>query len=107
MKNTTFPELPSHVGKRGKLVLPPDKVELYYTITDEICVPQSDMPEKILCLQRMEFEKDKRIEVRLGYYIIGKLPKMRGRWVWGQFAALMTLQDFRKLVRQAEKKGWI
>jgi hypothetical protein len=30
---------------------------------------------------RGKFE-DKRIEVRLGYYIIGKKPKLRGRWVW-------------------------
>jgi hypothetical protein len=77
-----------------------------YTITDEVRVTQSDMREKILYLQRIEFE-DKRIEVRLGYYIIGKKPNMRGRWVWGQFAALMPLQDFRALVRAAKKKGWI
>ena len=107
MKNTTLPELPSHVGKCGRLVLPPNKVELFYTITDEICLPQSDMPEKILCLQRVEFEKDKRVEVRLGYYIIGKLPKMRGKWVWGQFATFLPLGDFRKLIGLAEKKGWI
>ena len=107
MKTTTLPVLPSKIGKRGKLVLPPDKRVLHYTITDEVRVPQSDMPEKILCLQRIEFDEDKRVEVRLGYYIIGKLPKMRGRWVWGQFAALMPLQDFRALIQQAEKKGWI
>jgi hypothetical protein len=70
-------------------------------------VPQSDLPEKILCLQRIEFQEDGRIEVRLGYYIIGKKPKMRGRWVWGQFAALMPLRDFEALIRQAERKGWI
>jgi hypothetical protein len=46
---------------------------------------------------RGKFE-DKRIEVRLGYYIIGKKPKMRGRWVWDQFAALLPLRDFRALI---------
>jgi hypothetical protein len=107
MKNTTLPELPSKIGKPGKLVMPPDGEVLHYTITDEIRLPQSDAPQKILCLQRIEFVKDKRVEVRLGYYIIGKLPKMRGKWVWGQFATFLPLGDFRKLIRLAEKKGWI
>jgi hypothetical protein len=47
------------------------------------------------------------VEVRLGYYIIGKLPKMHGKWVWGQFATFLPLGDFRKLIGLAEKKGWI
>ena len=106
IKSSVLPVLPSKVGARGKLILPPDGYVLHYTITDEVRVTQSDMREKILCLQRIEFE-DKRIEVRLGYYIIGKKPKMRGRWVWGQFAALMPMRDFRALIRAAEKKGWI
>jgi hypothetical protein len=55
---------------------------------------------------RGKFE-DKRIEVRLGYYIIGKKPKLRGRWGLGQFAALLPLRDFRALIRAAEKKRWI
>lgn len=69
---------------------------------------------KILCLQRLEFHpeghlrgKPTKVEVRLGYYIIGKKPKMRGKWVWGQFAALMPIKDFRHLVREAKKRGWI
>ena len=106
IKSSVLPVLPSKIGARGKLIVPPDGCVLRYTITDEVRVTQSDMREKILCLQRIEFE-DKRIEVRLGYYIIGKKPKMRGRWVWGQFAALMPLRDFRALIRVAEKKGWI
>ena len=98
--------LPSNIGKRGKLVVPPEAFVLHYTITDEICRTQSDMAEKILVLQRIEFE-DGRIEVRLGYYIIGKKPRMRGKWVWGQFAALLPLKDFRHIIREAEKKGWM
>jgi hypothetical protein len=107
LRSSALPVLPSKVGSRGKLVVPPDGRVLHYKITDEVRVTQSDMREKIICLQRIEFEEDKRIEVRLGYYIIGKKPKMRGRWVWGQFAALMPLRDFRALVRAADKKGWI
>jgi len=42
--------------------------------------------------------------VRLGYYIIGKKPKMKGPWVWGQYATLMPMRDFRDLIRMAEEK---
>ena len=58
-------------------------------------------------MQRIEFQEDGRIQLRLGYYIIGKKPKVLGRWVWGQYAALLPLGDFGRLVQQAEKKGWI
>lgn len=102
-----LPPLPSNVGKRGKIVVPPNGEIFHYTITDEIRVPQTGKPEKVLCLQHIEFQGDKRVEVRLGYYIIGKKPKMSGKWVWGQFAALMPLKDFKTLVQKAVKKGWI
>jgi hypothetical protein len=107
MPREVYPVLRSKIGTRGKLVVPPDGYVMHYTITDEIRVTQTDFPRKILCLQRLEFDDDKRVEVRLGYYIIGYKPSVLGRWVWGQFAALMPLRDFRALVRKAEKKGWM
>ncbi len=110
MSRTKLPELPSNVGKRGKLICPPDGHVVHYIIRGEVRVRQSDKREKILCLQRIEFQEGRlkpRVEVRLGYYIIGKKPKMRGRWVWGRFAALMPLKDFKAIIKKAEKQGWI
>lgn len=49
---------------------------------------------------RGKFE-DKRIEVRLGYYIIAEVARSLGL---GQFAALLPLRDFWALIRAAEKK---
>lgn len=110
MSRIPLPELKEHIGRKGKLTVPPDGHVLRYTIKDEIRRPQTEMPQKILCLQLIEFEEDKagrkRTEVRVGYYIIGKKPRMLGRWVWGQYAAMMPLKDFKALIRQAEKKGW-
>jgi hypothetical protein len=62
------------------------------------------VPEKLVCLQRIKFEHSKP-EIRLGYYIIGKKPKMRGKRVWGQYCIFMPLRDFKALIRRAEKKG--
>jgi hypothetical protein len=100
-----LPILPPNIGKSGKLRVPPDGVILRFKIVDEIRRVQSDLPEKIICLQHIEFE-DGREEFRLGYYIIGKLPKMKGKWVWGQFATLLPQKDFIAIFRDAEKRGW-
>ena len=58
-------------------------------------------------MQRIEFENGPHTEIRLGYYVIGTKPKMKDKWVWGQFAVLMVLDDFKALIREAETKGWI
>jgi hypothetical protein len=99
------PALPSRVGKRGVLKMPPDGVLDRFTISDEIVRAQSGNPSKMICLQRVTFDGGRR-EVRLGYYIIGKLPKMRGRWVWGQYATFMPLSDFKALVDEAKRLKW-
>lgn len=100
-----IPLAPKRKGKRGKLVLP-DGTCMGYTIEDELSIPQRDLPTKSIHLQRVRFD-DGREEMRLGYYIIGKKKRMRGKWVWGQFATLMPASDFRKIVRLAERNGWI
>jgi len=101
----TYLKLTTTVGKRGKSVMPPDGEIIKYVVQDEVRAFQDARKDKIIVLQLMEFE-DKRKEFRVGYYIIGKLPKMRGRWVWGQYAAFMPIRIFRQLIRKAIKKGW-
>lgn len=88
------------------MVFPPFGIRLRFTITDEIRKFQSDNRDKLIVLQRIEFEHGRK-EIRLGYYIIGKKPKMKGRWVWGQFATLMPLRDFKTLIHRAVKRGWL
>jgi hypothetical protein len=67
---------------------------------------QSNLPSKILCLERIIFEEENRIELRLGYYIIGKKPRMKGKWVWGQYAAMIPVEDFKNLFEEAKTEGW-
>lgn len=100
----TYPERPSHIGKQGQ-AKDPDGTVFKYVIVDEVSIPQSDAPHKLIYLQKIEFE-DKRVELRLCYYIIGKLPKMKGRWVFGQFATFLPAKDFKVIVNKARKKGW-
>jgi len=106
MKISNLPPHPTSINKPRFLITVPDGYRYRFTVTDEILRPQTGTPEKLLCLQRIKFEDNKE-EIRLGYYIIGKKPKMRGKWVWGQYCTLLPLSDFRELVRAAEEKGWI
>jgi len=98
-------ELPSNIGKRGKSVMPPDGQIIRYVVKDEVRAFQDAKKDKIVVFQLMEFE-DQRQEIRVGYYIIGKLPKMKGRWVWGQYAAFMPVRIFRQLQGKATRRGW-
>ena len=100
------PLAPSNIGKRRSATRP-DRRRFYFTIADEFHVEQSDKPGKLIYLQKLKFESDGRIELRLGYYIIGKKAAMRGRWVWGQYATMMPVSDFRRIVNGAKRKGWL
>jgi hypothetical protein len=101
----SYPKLPSTKGKHGQSVMPPDGRVVKYVVKDEVRAFQDSSKSKVLLLQLMLFE-DGQQEVRIGYYIIGKLPKMKDKWVWGQFAAFMPLRIFQRLIQQATKKGW-
>lgn len=101
----TLPELPENIGDRSTI----EDIggnPVTYVVEDEIKIIQSTQPEKAIYLQKLRFEPDGRSELRLGYYMIGKKPSVAGRWVWGQFATMIPVEDFIKIYRLAEEKGW-
>jgi len=100
-----LPDLPDNIGKRRR-AKHPDGTFFYFKIVDEIKFIQSTHEEKAIYLQKNQFEETQRIEFRLGYYIIGKKPKMAGKWVWGQFATMLPAEDFVRIIHQAQDKGW-
>lgn len=101
-----YPPAPSNKGKYcvGRK---PEGGLFRFTIVDEFHIKQTKLPTKLIYLQKIKFDSDGRIEFRLGYYVIGKRPAMRGRWVWGQFATMIPLGDFRRVVRKARNRGWL
>jgi hypothetical protein len=99
-----YPDLKTRVGKRGSITMP-EGHRLGFKVLEEVRVSQSDLPGKILCLELVEFD-DGRRETRLGYYVIGKKPGRIGKWVWGQYAPFMPLEDLRTLVAGAEERKW-
>ena len=77
-----------------------------FTVGRYVTLRQSDYRKKIFVLQEIFFE-DGRQQIRIGYYIIGEKPKMRGKWVWGQFCPFFPPEDLKELIRRAEEKGII
>jgi hypothetical protein len=102
----SFPPLPNNVGKRRRWNSIRGELRSV-TILDEIRRVQWNAPHKVIVLQRIKFDSSGETEYRLGYYILGVRPRMAGRWTWGQFAILIPAKDFRWIIRQAEKRGWI
>ncbi|MBI1880611.1 MAG: hypothetical protein HYR94_20735 [Chloroflexi bacterium] len=102
----SHPPLPSGIGKKGTIT-DINGNKQYFSIVDEITQMQSTNPEKVVYLQQIRFEHDNRIELRLGYYIIGKKPNRAGKWVWGQYATMLPVEDFRTIISKATEKGWI
>jgi hypothetical protein len=100
-----YPPPPSNIGKRRSLSTP-DGYRLGFVVEDELHFAQSDYPNKLIYLQRLAYE-DGSPQLRLGYYIIGKKPGRRGRWVWGQYATIMPPKDFKRIIGLARKKGWM
>jgi hypothetical protein len=89
-----------NTGKDGKLDLPEGKF-LKFTVLEEIRRPQTNLPTKIIYLQKVMFE-DKRIELRLCYYMF-----RNGGWKFGRFATLLPESDFKAITEEAWKRNWI
>ncbi len=102
---SVFPARPNNIRKKGQNRWPDGTIQKY-TIVDEICLPQTGAPTKLIYLQKIQFE-DEVVELRLCYYIVGKLPRMKGKWVFGQYATFVPANDFKAIIDEAKRRGWI
>lgn len=79
-------------------------------------MPQGNLKDKVFIIER--FRKDSiegklaytdswkkgNIEYRIGYFIVGKIGKAAGKWVWGQYCPLIPQEDLNKLLNKAKKE---
>ena len=91
------------IRKSGSLLSIDGKRE-NFKIGKYVTLRQSNYPGKIFVLQEILFENREK-EIRIGYYIIGKKPRSKGKWVWGQYCPLFPREDLMKLIKKAKKKG--
>lgn len=72
---------------------------------------QTNYPNKVFVVERLRKEniidgvsdniEIGNVEYRIGYYIIGKIGRAKGKWTWGQFCPLIPVEDFEKLIQKA------
>jgi len=75
-------------------------------VIDEIRRNESE--DKILVLQRLQRKNSQNEEMfRFAYYIIGKKPKMKDKWTWGQYAPFISADDFSAMIKEAKTRKWI
>ena len=77
-------------------------------------LPQSNLPNKVLILERLRKEKFTgklaypfkigAIDYRIAYFIVSKAGRTKGKWVWGQFCPMIPRQDFLQLIKKAKKE---
>ena len=79
-------------------------------------MPQSNLDEKVFVVERLRKEnyegklareklwKKGEIEYRIGYYIVGKIGRAKGKWVWGQFCPMIHAKDLKRLLAKAKKE---
>lgn len=78
-------------------------------------LPASNLKEhKVFILERLrkiKFDgslaynkswKTGEIEYRIGYFIVGRIGRMLGKWTWGQYCPIIPAQDLKKLITNAE-----
>lgn len=79
---------------------------------------QHDYDEKVFIFERLmraKYEgkichhkkRPKTKEYRIGYYIVGKIGRGKGKWLWGQFCPMIPEKDLTKLLSKAKKEGVI
>lgn len=82
-------------------------------------MPQGNLDEKVFVVERLKKEgyegklareklwKKGDIEYRIGYYIVGRIGRAKGKWVWGQFCPLIPEKDLKKLLEKAKMEKTI
>ena len=98
------------IGRKGKF---------HFEREAWVFLPQGNLNEKVFIFERLRkvghagtlaygeaWKRDER-EYRIGYFIVGKNGRAKGRWVWGQFCPLIPIPDFGKLISKAKRKGVI
>jgi hypothetical protein len=93
------------IGRNGKK---------HWIIEARTMMLQTNHTEKVFVFERMKYDKSEgiitkkvktgSIQYRIGYYIVGKIGRMNGKWTWGQYCPTIPIEDFDKLISLAKKE---
>lgn len=79
--------------------------KIRFDIERQVCLIQTDKPDKLLVLQELKFD-ERKPEIRIGYYIrVKKEGRRKGKWWWGQSCPFVLRNDFVELIKKAQIVG--
>ncbi len=79
--------------------------EIRFDIERQVCLTQTDKPDKFLVLQELKFDGGKK-EIRIGYYIrVKKEGSRKGKWWWGESCPFVLRDDLVELIKKAQIEG--
>ena len=100
--------------RKGGKMIDIDGVKRIFETGQYVLQPSCLYPDKVFIFEeicrkwRSKDEKGKEQKLfRLGYYIIGKKPRFRGKWVYGQYNPFITKKDMNKLMKKAKRNKMI
>lgn len=91
----------------------------HFIRTNWTFMKQHNLKEKVFLIERLErtnisgesdYGKGLKvgdIEYRIGYFIVGKHGRKKDKWTWGQFCAVIPIDDFDVLFEKAKREGTI
>jgi hypothetical protein len=92
------------IGRNGKN---------HWIIEARTLMVQTNSLEKVFIFERLRYDRSEgtiikkikkgSVQYRIGYYIVGKMGRMSGKWTWGQYCLTITVEDFDKLISLAKK----
>lgn len=94
------------IGRKGKHI---------FVLEAWTFLQQHNLSEKVFVFERLrkyeftgklsyqKFWKKGEIEYRIGYFIVGKIGRAKGKWIWGQFCPLIPHKDLKRLLDKAKK----
>lgn len=99
-------ELPkTRLGKKPFRKTIDGKPMVYEVVDEEIFLAPSDS-RKAFCLHKLRFE-DGHVNFRFAYYMIAEKTGRKGKWVFGQYAPMMTKEEMVMIYDKIRAKGWL
>ena len=89
-----------------------DGSRLHFVVRDGVCLQAPSNPFKAFILQKIEIDdgeglENGHIEIRIAYYMVAHKESRRGKWLFGQFAPMMTIDEYGLIQREVEGRGWL
>jgi hypothetical protein len=89
-----------------------DDTPLNFVVEDGFILELPHNRIKAFCVQLLKVDDGDayarhHFELRISYYMVGHKGKRRGRWQFGQFAPMMTPEEYRQIHQVIQDRGWL